>query len=96
MQINVSGHHVEVTDALRAYVTNKMEKIERHSDLITSIEVVLTVEKNTQRAEANVHVVGNDFHAVAEGADMYAAIDSMTDKLDRQILKHKEKVKGHK
>lgn len=96
MQMNISGHHVEITDALRNYVTSKMEKIDRHSDQITRGEVILTVEKNTQRAEATVHVVGNDIHAVSESEDMYTAIDNMTDKLDRQIIKHKEKLKGHK
>jgi ribosomal subunit interface protein len=96
MQMNISGHHVEVTDALKNYVASKMEKIDRHSDQITSGDVILTVEKNVQRAEATIHVVGSDIHAVAESEDMYAAIDSLTDKLDRQIIKHKEKLKGHK
>ena len=92
MQINVSGHHVEVTPALREYVTNKLSKLQRHFDNITSTEVVLTVEKMIQKAEASIHVAGADLFAACESEDMYAAIDSLTDKLDRQLLKHKEKV----
>ena len=96
MQMNISGHHVDITDALKNYVTTKMEKVDRHSDQITRGEVILTVEKNVQRAEATVHVVGNDIHAMSESEDMYTAIDAMIDKLGRQIIKHKEKLKGHK
>ena len=96
MQINISGHHVEVTSALRDYVTNKFERLTRHSDQITNSQVVLTVEKDRQRADATVHVAGADLVASAESEDMYAAIDGMADKLDRQLIKHKEKVKDKK
>lgn len=96
MQINLSGHHVEVTSALRDYVNSKMEKLERHFDHITNTQVTLTVEKQRQKAEANVHVSGADLFAQAESADMYASIDSLVDKLDRQIIKHKEKLKNHR
>lgn len=91
MQITVSGHHVEVTPALRDYVTNKLSKLQRHFDNITNTDVTLTVEKLIQKAEATVHVAGADLFATCESQDMYAAIDSLTDKLDRQLIKHKEK-----
>jgi putative sigma-54 modulation protein len=92
MQINVSGHHVEITDSLQAYVEEKMAKLERHFDNITTGQVTLTVEKSGQKAEATIHVSGADLHASCEQEDMYAAIDSMIDKLDRQVIKHKEKI----
>lgn len=91
MQINISGHHVEVTEALKGYVITKLEKLERHFDNITNVQVTLSVEKQRQKAEASVNIKGNQLFAESEEQDLYAAIDSMTDKLDRQILKHKEK-----
>ena len=95
MQINISGHHVELTTALRDYVTNKLSKLERHFDSITTTQVTLSVEKLRQKAEATVHVSGADLFAQCEHEDMYAAIDALTDKLDRQVIKHKEKLKNH-
>lgn len=92
MQINISGHHVEVTDALKSYVNSKMDKLERHSDHLSSIKVTLSVEKSRQKAEAHTHIAGTDISAQAEKHDMYASIDALVDKLDRQLLKHKEKV----
>lgn len=94
MQITVSGHHVDVTPALRDYVNNKLTKLQRHFDNITNTDVTLTVEKLVQKAEASVHVAGADLFATCESEDMYAAIDSLTDKLDRQLIKHKEKSLG--
>ena len=94
MQINISGHHVDVTDALKDYVADKMQKLERHTDDITSIQAILSVEKNRQKAEAKIHVKGADLFANAESEDMYAAIDALADKLDRQLIKHKEKSRG--
>ncbi|HEY9032954.1 MAG TPA: ribosome-associated translation inhibitor RaiA [Pseudomonadales bacterium] len=91
MQINISGHHVEVTPALRDYVTGKLDKLERHFDNITIINVTLAVEKLRQMAEATVHISGADLFAQCESPDMYASIDALVDKLDRQILKHKGK-----
>jgi putative sigma-54 modulation protein len=91
MQLNISGHHVDVTDALKNYVTDKFDKLERHYDHITNVHVVLSVEKVVQRAEATAHVSGAELFADASSDDMYAAIDALTDKLDRQLLKHKEK-----
>ena len=95
MQIKITGHHVDVTPALTDYVNKKMEKIQRHFQHITSISVTLTVEKHLQRAEAQVHLPKSDIHAVADSKDMYAAIDMLIDKLDRQVIKTKEKMSGH-
>lgn len=91
MQITLSGHHVEITDALRDIVNNKLEKLERHYDQITSVTVTLSVEKQRQMADATLHIAGADLAANAEHEDMYTAIDQLTDKLDRQLIKHKEK-----
>lgn len=95
MQLSVSGQHLDVTPALRDYVNNKMERLEHHFDHITKLHVVLTVEKLRQKAEATLHASGANLFANAEHEDMYAAIDALTDKLDRQIKKHKEKLKEH-
>jgi len=91
MQLNISGHHVDVTDALRSYAEEKLQKLERHYDHITNAHLVLTVEKMRQRAEATIHVSGAELFADADSEDLYAAIDLLIDKLDRQIIKHKEK-----
>ena len=95
MQLNVSGHHVEVTHPLRDYVENKLERLQRHFDQINNVHVILNVEKLTQKAEATLHLSGTEVFATAEHTDMYAAIDSLIDKLDRQVIKHKEKTKRH-
>lgn len=91
MQLNVTGHHVEVTPSLRGYVAKKLERIGRHFDRVIDVHCVLTVEKLRQKAEATLHVSGNAIHARATEEDMYAAIDLLADKLDRSIKKHKEK-----
>lgn len=91
MQLNLTGHHVEITDALREYVENKLERVERHADDMTNVHVILSVEKLRQKAEAKLHVTGQDLFANAEDEDMYAAIDGLIDKIDRQVKKHKEK-----
>jgi putative sigma-54 modulation protein len=95
MQINLTGHHVDITDALRDYVQDKFERLERHFDQVIDIHVVLTVAKNHNKAEANLQVSGNQIHADAIHDDMYAAIDGLIDKTDRQLIKHKEKMKDH-
>ncbi len=95
MQLTISGHHIDITDGMRAHVNEKFEKLQRHIDHITNIEVTLIVEKQLHKAEANLHVSGADLFASAENDDMYAAIDALADKLDRQIIKHKEKHRGH-
>ena len=94
MQLNVSGHHVEVTDPLRDYVENKFERLQRHFDQITNTQVTLIVEKMVQKSEATIHISGADIFAASESEDMYAAIDALADKLDRQLIKHKEKSRG--
>lgn len=95
MQITITGHHLEITNPLKEYVENKLGRLQRHFDQITTTHVTLTVEKMVQRAEANIHVAGGDLFAHAESEDMYAAIDALADKLDRQLLKHKQKHRGH-
>lgn len=95
MNLNITGHHIEVTPAIRDYVTGKLDKITRHFDQVIDVKVILTVEKLKQKAEVSVHMRGNDVFVQSEDTDMYAAIDSLVDKLDRQILKHKEKHGEH-
>ncbi len=95
MQINLTGHHVDITDSLRTYVDTKFSKLERHFDHISNVHVILNVEKLNQKAEATVHLSGAEVFASSEDSDMYAAIDKMVDKLDRQVIKHKEKLKRH-
>ena len=95
MQINLTGHHVEITPALRDYISEKLARIERHFENVTDVHFILTVEKLEHKAEATLHVSGNTLHAHAVDSDMYAAIDSLADKLDRQVRKHKEKITDH-
>lgn len=95
MQLNITGHHVEVTDSLKAYVAEKLERLEKHFDHVNNVHVILSVEKLRQKSEATVNVNGASLFADSTEEDMYAAIDSMADKLDRQIKKHKEKLKDH-
>lgn len=95
MQINITGHHVDITPALRAYVEEKLERLERHFDNITNAHVILEIEKDRQKAEATINVSRGRVYADSEDENMYAAIDSLVDKLDRQIKKHKEKLKDH-
>jgi len=95
MQINLTGHHVELTQPLHEYVNSKLGRLERHFDHVTDIHVVLSVEKLRHKAEATLHVSGSTLFADAVQEDMYAAIDSLSDKLDRQVKKHKEKLTDH-
>ena len=95
MQINLSGHHVDITTPLRDYVTSKMERLECHFDQVTDIHVVLGVEKLRHKAEATMHISGGDIFADSVEENMYAAIDGLVDKLDRQLKKHKEKITDH-
>ena len=92
MQINLTGHHVDITDSLRGYVNEKFQRLERHFDHINNVHVILSIEKLRQIAEANMHLNGGEIFANAESPDMYAALDSLVDKLDRQLIKHKEKM----
>ena len=95
MQINLTGHHIDITEPLRNYVQTKFAKLERHFDHITNVHVVLNVEKLRQKAEATLHVSGGELFATSQHGDMYAAIDGLIDKLDRQVIKHKEKLRKH-
>jgi putative sigma-54 modulation protein len=95
MQLNLTGHHVDVTPPLREYVNSKMERLERHFDNVSNVHVILSVEKLRHKAEATLHVSGGNLFADAIEEDMYAAIDALADKLDRQVKKHKEKVTNH-
>ncbi|GHB67121.1 ribosomal subunit interface protein [Psychrosphaera saromensis] len=95
MQINLTCRHIETTDSLREYVDSKFSKLERHFDHINNVHVILDVEKLAQKAEATLHVNGGELFATSEHNDMYAAIDSLIDKLDRQVIKHKEKLTKH-
>jgi len=94
MQLNISGHHLDVTSAIKNHVSEKFERLHRHSDQITSTNIILSVDKLIQKAEAKVHVSGGEFFANSENEDLYAAIDTLVDKLDRQLIKHKEKQRG--
>ncbi len=96
MQISLTGHHIDITEALRNYVDSKFERLERHFDHVTNVHVILSVEKVRQKAEATVHVNGADIFADSTEEDMYAAIDGLVDKLDRQVKKHKEKITNHR
>lgn len=96
MNLTLTGNHLEITPAIRAYVVTKLERINRHFDHVIDVTVVLTVDKLRQIVEANVHVRGKDLHAESVDADMYAAIDLLADKLDRQVLRHKEKRRMHR
>ena len=100
MNLTISGHHLEVTQALRNYVTTKLDRITRHFDQVVDIKVILTVEKQKekdrrQRAECNIHVKGGDLFAESSHHDLYAAVDDLVDKLDRQVGRHKTRVQDH-
>jgi len=96
MQIQLSGQHIDITPALRQYVTEKMERLQRHFDHVGNVHVVLSVEKLRHKAEATVHLNGGTVFADMEAEDMYAAIDGLIDKLDRQVKKFKEKHSDHR
>jgi ribosome hibernation promoting factor len=92
MNLNVSGHHLEVTPALRSYVHEKIGRVKRHFDHVIDAHVILTADKVTQKAEVTLHVPGKDLHCECEDGDLYAAIDLLADRLDRQVLKYKDKL----
>ena len=97
MQLSITGRHIHLTDALRDYVTAKLTRLERHYDHITNVQVVLAVDKAEQSAEAIVHAgLHHEIFADAAATDMYAAIDALSTKLDRQLIKHKEKLASHR
>lgn len=102
MNLQLTGHHVEITPSIREYVVSKLERINRHFEQVIDVNVIMSVQKLDQKIEATVHLSGKDIHVECRDADMYAAIDGLVDKLDRQIIKHKEKFQevrhaaGHK
>ncbi|HXU92209.1 MAG TPA: ribosome-associated translation inhibitor RaiA [Gallionella sp.] len=92
MNLQLTGHHLEITPAIREYATSKFGKIKRHFDNVIDVNIILSVEKLKQKAEATIHISGKDVFVECEDENLYAAIDALVDKLDRQVLKHKEKV----
>jgi putative sigma-54 modulation protein len=96
MNLSLSGHHLEITPAIRDYVVSKLTRVTRHFDHVIDVTVVLSVDKLRQQVTANLHIRGKDIHAECVEADMYAAIDALADKLDRQVVKAKEKRNGHR
>ncbi|MBU0602942.1 MAG: ribosome-associated translation inhibitor RaiA [Gammaproteobacteria bacterium] len=95
MNLTITGHHLEVTPAIHEYVEAKLERVIRHFDHVTNVSVIMSVEKLRQKAEVTLHVRGRDIFAEADSEDMYATLDTLIDKLDRQLLKHKEKTGEH-
>ncbi len=100
MNCTISGHHLELTPAIHEYVQSKLERIKHHFDQVIDINVILTVDKMTkkeerQKAEINLHVKGKELHAESISHDLYAAIDAVIDKLDRQLIKYKDKMQDH-
>jgi putative sigma-54 modulation protein len=100
MNLTISGHHLEVTPALRSYVAGKLDRITRHFDQVVDVKVLLSIENQTekerrQKAECNIHVKGNDMFAESAHEDMYAAVDELVDKLDRQVVRHKDRLQSH-
>jgi len=100
MNLAISGHHLEVTPALRTYVTGKLDRITRHFDQVVDVKVLLSIENQTekerrQKAECNIHVKGSDMFAESAHEDMYAAVDELVDKLDRQVVRHKDRLQNH-
>ena len=96
MQLNISGHHLDITEAIKQYSLAKLSKIEHQFDQVININMILEVEKDVQKAEATIHVSGADLFAKAESFDLYNSIDQMVNKLDAQIRKHKEKLNDHR
>lgn len=95
MNLNLSGHHVTITPSIRGHVNSKLERIARHFDHVINVNVILSVEKLRQKAEATVHVRGKEIFVENEDQDLYTAIDMMAEKLDRSILKYKDKLRAH-
>jgi len=96
MNLNLTGHHLDITPAIRDYVVAKLDRVTRHFDHVIDVNVVMSVDKLQHKVEVNLHTRGKDIHVEAIEADMYAAIDALVDKLDRQVLKHKEKRETHR
>lgn len=95
MQINITGHHIEVTPALKAYVNEKLQRISRHFDHVISIDVILKLDNHQKQAEGTVYAAGKTLFAQDSNNDMYAAIDGLADKLDKQVRRYKDRLRGH-
>ncbi len=95
MNLHITGLHLDVTEALRNHISGKLERINRHSDNVISVNITLSTEKVNHKAAAQVHLACKDLYVEAVEADMYAAIDVLMDKLDRAVLQHKEKSNRH-
>ncbi|WP_435187781.1 ribosome hibernation-promoting factor, HPF/YfiA family [Pseudothioglobus sp. nBUS_23] len=96
MQLNLSGHHLDITSAIRQHTSDKLSKIKHHFDNVMNVNMILEVQKDVQTAEATIHVRGADLFAKAQSNDMYVSIDQLINKLDTQIIKHKEKLHNHR
>ena len=96
MQLNLSGHHLDITSSIRQHTSDKLTKIKHHFDNVMNINMILEVQKDLQTAEATIHVSGADLFAKAQSNDMYVSIDLLINKLDSQIIKHKEKLHNHR
>jgi putative sigma-54 modulation protein len=96
MNLNITGHHLEITPAIRDYAASKFGKIKRHFDNVIDVNIILSVEKLKQKAEATVHISGKDLFVECDDENLYAAIDTLVDKLDRQVMKHKEKISARR
>ena len=95
MKINIIGHHLEITDGLKDHIGKKLKKIEGHSQEISEIKIILSVENITHNAEGNIYLHKTDLHAKCSSSDMYRSIDLLLNKLDKQIIKHNDKIKRH-
>lgn len=99
MNLTISGHHLEITPALRSYVTGKLDRVTRRYDQVTDVRVLLSVDNlkekdRRQRAECTIRVKGGELFAESAHEDMYAAVDELIDKLDRQVVRHKDKIQA--
>lgn len=96
MQLNISGHHLDITKAIKQHAEEKLSKIKHHFDYLINVNMILEVEKGVQKAEATIHISGTDLFAKAQSSDMYVSIDQLVNKLDAQVRKHKEKLNNHR
>jgi putative sigma-54 modulation protein len=96
MQLKLSGHHLDITSSIRQHTSDKLTKIKHHFDNVMNVNMILEVQKDLQKAEATIHVSGADLFAKAQSNDMYVSIDQLINKLDSQIIKHKEKLHNHR
>ncbi|MCS5544628.1 MAG: ribosome-associated translation inhibitor RaiA [Gammaproteobacteria bacterium] len=96
MQLHISGHHLDITSAIKNHTNEKLSKIKHHFDNVMNVNMILEVQKDVQKAEATIHLSGADLFAKAQSSDMYVSIDQLINKLDSQIIKHKEKLHNHR